>query len=100
LLAFDFYLPPSGARLPVLSDVLLSPHFTLAEFCTCTQAYRRFADQIDPWPSNPAETLPALQALCQELLELLVAEFGREALYLTYGFCSADLKRWLARKDP
>jgi hypothetical protein len=78
----------------------LGRYLTLAEFCTCTQTYRRYADQIDPWPQNLAETLPALQALCEHIIDPVIEQFGRDRFQLTYGFCSADLKRWLAKKDP
>jgi hypothetical protein len=78
----------------------LGKYLTLEEFCTCTQTYQRFADQIDPFPKNLEETLPALEALCQHILDPVIDGFGRDRFQLTYGFCSVDLKRWLARKDP
>jgi hypothetical protein len=28
----------------------LGKHLTLEEFCTCTQTYQKYADQIDPYP--------------------------------------------------
>ncbi|MGF1499015.1 MAG: hypothetical protein ACFB8W_19635 [Elainellaceae cyanobacterium] len=78
----------------------LGRYLTLEEFCTCSQTYRRYADQIDPLPQNPEETIPALEALCQHILDPVMDAFGRERFQLTYGFCSADLKRFLAKKDP
>ena len=98
----------------------LGKYLTLAEFCTCTQTYQRYADQIDPFPQNPAETLPALEALCQYIIDPVIDGLGRDhprddpterrrdspseglrpRFQLTYGFCSVDLKRWLAKKDP
>ncbi len=78
----------------------LGKYLTLDEFCTCTRTYRKYADQINPFPKNIEETIPALRLLCQELAEPIIDEFGRDRFQLTYGFCSADLKRWLAKKDP
>ena len=78
----------------------LGRYLTLVEFCTCTQTYHKYSDQIDPFPKNLEETLPALEALCQHIIDPVIDEFGRERFQLTYGFCSPDLKRWLAKKDP
>lgn len=78
----------------------LGQYLTLAAFCTCTQTYARYADQIDPFPRNLGETLPALEALCRQIIDPVIDRFGWERFQLTYGFCSADLKRWLAKKDP
>jgi hypothetical protein len=69
-------------------------------FCTCTQTYGRYADQIDPFPKNRKETIPALEALGEHIIDPVIDAFGLERFQLTYGFCSADLKRWLAKKDP
>ncbi|MEL7313462.1 MAG: hypothetical protein AAFN08_00740 [Cyanobacteria bacterium J06559_3] len=78
----------------------LGRYLTLEEFCTCTQTYRKYVDQIDPYPKNLEETIPALEAFCQHIIDPVIDAFGRERFQLTYGFCSADLKRWLAKKDP
>lgn len=78
----------------------LGEYLTLEEFCTCTQTYRKYADQIDPFPKNPDETIPAIENLCQHIIDPVINQFGREKFQLTYGFCSTDLKRWLAKKDP
>jgi hypothetical protein len=83
-----------------MQDQPLGKYLTLEEFCTCTQTYRRYADEIDPYPKNLNETIPALEALCQHIIDPVIDEFGRERFQLTYGFCSTDLKRWLAKKDP
>ena len=83
-----------------MSAQTLGRYLTLEEFCTCTQTYRKKADQIDPYPKNPQETLPALEALCKYIIDPVIDEFGCDRFQLTYGFCSADLKRWLAKKDP
>ncbi|MGB3491948.1 MAG: hypothetical protein WBA57_04425 [Elainellaceae cyanobacterium] len=78
----------------------LGKYLTLEEVCTCTQTYRNYADQIDPFPKNLEETIPALEALCEHIIDPVIDAFGRERFQLTYGFCSADLKRSLAKKDP
>lgn len=82
-----------------MDDKLLGKYLRLEEFCTCTQTYRKYADQIAPYPENPEETIPALDALCQHILDPIIANFGREQFQLTYGFCSKDLKRFLAQKN-
>jgi len=83
-----------------MQNRLIGRYLTLEEFCTCTQTYRKYADQIDPCPKNPEETIPALVALCQHIIDPVIDAFGRDRFQLTYGFCSADLQRWLAKKDP
>jgi hypothetical protein len=91
-----------------MAEQRLGKYLTLAEFCTCTQTYQRFADQIDPFPKNWEETVPALEALCQTIIDPVIDGLGRDfpaerlrqRFQLTYGFCSSDLKRWLAKKDP
>lgn len=82
------------------SPLPIGQYLTLEAFCTCTQTYRHYASQIDPFPHNPNETIPALEALCQCIVDPIIGQFGPEQFRLTYGFCSADLKRWLAKKDP
>jgi hypothetical protein len=77
----------------------LGKYLTLQEFCTCTQTYRKYADCIDPYPKKLEETLPALEALCQHILDPVIDHFGRERFQLTYGFCSKDLKRFLSQTD-
>ncbi|MBD1853639.1 hypothetical protein [Leptolyngbya sp. ST-U4] len=79
---------------------LLGQYLNLEKFCTCTQTYQKYADQIDPYPENLEETIPALKALCQHILDPAITHFGMEQFQLTYGFCSKDLKRFLAQKDP
>ncbi|MDA0866525.1 MAG: hypothetical protein O2890_08900 [Cyanobacteria bacterium] len=83
-----------------MTDPSLGRYLTLETFCRCTHTYRKYADQIDPFPQNLDETLPALAALCQHIVDPVIDAFGQARFQLTYGFCSADLKRWLARKDP
>nr|WP_317036710.1 hypothetical protein [Nodosilinea sp. E11] len=57
----------------------LGKYLTLVEFCTCTQTYQRYADQIDPFPKNLDETMPALEALCQHLVDPVIEAFGRDS---------------------
>jgi hypothetical protein len=83
-----------------IGQQLLGRYLTLEEVCTCTQTYRRYADQIDPYPQNREETIPALVSLCQHIIDPVIDAFGQERFQLTYGFCSADLKRWLAKTGP
>jgi hypothetical protein len=54
-------------------------YLTLEEFCTCTQTYRKYADQIDPYPKNLEETILALEALCQHIIDPVIDEFGESA---------------------
>jgi hypothetical protein len=83
-----------------MTDQRLGKYLTLEEFCTCTRTYHNYSDQIDPFPKNLTETIPALAALCQHIIDPVIDEFGKKRFQLTYGFCSTDLKRWLAKKDP
>lgn len=83
-----------------VGDTKLGHHLTLRDFCTCTNTYKRFADQINPYPQNPEETIPSLAALCEHILDPIISEFGIARFKLTYGLCSPDLKKWLAKKDP
>jgi hypothetical protein len=77
----------------------LGAYSSLEQFCTCTKTYQRYAEQIDPFPKNP-ESIEALQQLCEHILDPIIQNFGSDRFQLTYGFCSTDLKRWLAKKDP
>lgn len=77
----------------------LGKYLSLEEFCTCSQTYQKYADQIDPYPKNP-ETITAIKALNTEIIDPIIDQFGRENFQLTYGFCSPDLKRFLNKKDP
>ncbi|PPT07741.1 hypothetical protein CKA32_001019 [Geitlerinema sp. FC II] len=83
-----------------LGNLKLGKYLTLHDVCTCTQTYHKYRDRIDPFPKNPDETLPALYRLVEEIVDPVIDEFGRDRFGLTYGFCSADLKRYLERKDP
>jgi hypothetical protein len=79
---------------------LLGQYLTLEEICTCTQTYRRFADQIDPYPTNLDETIPALAALCQHIIDPVIDAFGRERFQLTYGFCSSGFEAVAGEERP
>lgn len=81
-------------------NIWLGNYLTLEEFCTCTCTYQRYVDQINPYPQNLEETIPALQVLCQHILDPIIDHFGKERFQITYGFCSMDLKRFLSQKDP
>jgi hypothetical protein len=86
----------------------LGRYLTLDELCTCTQTYQKYHDRfaargrirLNSYPENVEETIPALQALCQHLLDPIIDHFGKARFQLTYGFCSKDLKRLLSQKDP
>jgi hypothetical protein len=78
----------------------LGRYLNLEKFCTCTHTSQKYADKIDPYPRNWEETVPALNALCQHILDPIIDYFGKERFQLTYGFCSTDLKRFLSQKDP
>ncbi|MFN7658695.1 MAG: hypothetical protein ACK5P3_11250, partial [Dolichospermum sp.] len=45
------------------SNLKLGKHLTLEEFCTCTQTYQKYAENINPYPQNLPEVIPALQDL-------------------------------------
>lgn len=83
-----------------MKDVMLGKYLTLEEFCTCTNTYQKYASQINPFPENLLETLPAIQNLVKFILEPIIDYFGRTNFCLTYGFCSRDLKKYLGKKDP
>jgi hypothetical protein len=78
---------------------LLGKYLTLTEFCTCTQTYHRYRDQIDPFPTNPDETVLAIRALFQYIVDPIIDQFEYDNFQLTYGFCSPDLRRYLNQKD-
>lgn len=82
-----------------MDSIHLGKYFTLEDFCTCTRTYRRYADQIDPYPKNLDASIPALKALNQFILDPVIDYFGRVRFQLTYGFCSSDLRKFLNKKD-
>ncbi|MBD1859697.1 MULTISPECIES: hypothetical protein [Leptolyngbya] len=83
-----------------MQNQMLGRYLDLDDFCTCTQTYGKYRDYIYPYPQNVEETIPALRALCHQLLDPIIDHFGKERFQLTYGFCSKDLKRFLSQKDP
>ncbi|WP_199247621.1 hypothetical protein [[Phormidium] sp. ETS-05] len=82
------------------NDQKIGRYLTLTEFCTCSNTYRRYSDKINPFPQNPLETLGALENLSRFIIDPIIDHFGRDNFHLTYGFCSPDLKKYLAKKDP
>ncbi|MBD2624953.1 hypothetical protein [Trichormus variabilis] len=83
-----------------IKEIKISKYLTLEEFCTCTQTYHKYAQNINPYPQNISEVIPALQDLNQFIIDPIIDYFGREQFRLTYGFCSPDLKKYLEKKDP
>jgi hypothetical protein len=83
-----------------MQSTMLGRYLNLDGFCTCTCTYQKYRDSINPYPQNLEETIPALQAICEHLLDPIIDHFGKEQFQLTYGFCSKDLKRFLNQKDP
>ncbi len=82
-----------------MKDVKLGKYLTLEVFCTCTQTYQKYSNQINPYPES-SESIIAIQVLNQKLIDPIIDHFGFERFQLTYGFCSKDLKRFLEKKDP
>lgn len=78
----------------------LGKYLTLADFCTCTKTYHRYAAQIDPFPKNLEATILALKALNQFVVDPIIDYFGKDKFQLTYGFCSSQLRKYLNKKDP
>ncbi|WP_353931723.1 hypothetical protein WJM97_03815 [Okeanomitos corallinicola TIOX110] len=83
-----------------MQELKLGKYLTLAEFSTCTHTYHKYAQYINPFPQNGAEIIPALQELNKFIIDPIIDNYGRDNFQLTYGFCSADLKKFLERKDP
>lgn len=82
-----------------MREMKLGRHLSLQDFCECTQTYRAFADQVDPYPKESA-SLNALSLLASEVLDPIIDHYGRESFLLTYGFCSNELRRKLVSKNP
>ncbi|NET00889.1 MAG: hypothetical protein F6K61_10010 [Sphaerospermopsis sp. SIO1G1] len=78
----------------------LGKYLTLEEFCTCTRTYDTYAQYINPFPKNKTETIPALQELNCFIIDPIIDYYSIDKFQLTYGFCSADLKKFLEKKDP
>lgn len=82
-----------------METIKLGKYLTLVDFCTCTKTYQTYAQKIDPMPKNPA-SIEALKELNKLILDPIIDRFGWKNFKLTYGFCSVDLKKYLAKKDP
>ena len=82
-----------------MENIKLGKYLTLDDFCTCSQTYKKYHQQIDPAPKNP-ESINAIKELNRFIVEPIIDRFGLSKFKLTYGFCSSDLKRFLAKKDP
>ncbi len=82
-----------------METIHLGKYLTLADFCTCTQTYGKYSQQIDPNPKN-SDSIIALQELNKFIIDPIIDYFGLKNFKLTYGFCSIDLKKFLAKKDP
>jgi len=83
-----------------LATIKLGNYLTLKEFCTCTSTFQKYSDSINPYPQNVEETLPALSKLFENIIDPIIENYGKNNFRLTYGFCSIDLKKYLAKKDP
>ncbi|MEM8781182.1 MAG: hypothetical protein AAGF26_20490 [Cyanobacteria bacterium P01_G01_bin.49] len=81
-----------------MKNIYLGKYLTLHDFCNCTQTYQKYSDKIASFPKNKA-TISALKALNKFIIDPIIDHFGIERFKLTYGFCSADLKRYLNQKD-
>ncbi|MFW6296717.1 MAG: hypothetical protein ACOC04_05955 [Halothece sp.] len=81
-----------------MSNSKLGKHLTLEDFCTCSKTYRKYKSQIVPYPTNP-DSIAALTALNQQIIDPIIDHFGKDKFWLTYGFCSVELKRYLTKKD-
>jgi len=74
-------------------------YLSLETFCTCSQTYQKYKDKIDPYPRS-SESITAIKNLNTYIIDPIIDHFGHKNFKLTYGFCSADLKRFLNQKDP
>ena len=83
-----------------MQAVRLGKYLTLEDFCTCTNTYKKYSEQIDPFPKNPEATIAALEALNEFILDPVIDCFGKDRFYLSYGFCSPGLRKYLEKKDP
>lgn len=73
--------------------------YTLDQICKCTNTYKLFADQINPYPANP-KSIQAYEDLFVNLFDPIIENYGIENLKLSYGFCSIDLMKKLQQKNP
>ncbi len=82
-----------------MKNITLGKYLSLEDFCTCTSTYKKYQEQIKPYPQK-LESITALKKLNQLIIDPIIDNFGRDKFQLTYGFCSRDLKRFLNKKDP
>jgi hypothetical protein len=76
--------------------VTISRYISLEKFCTISQTYQRYSQDIDPYPWQP-ESIEAIASLFTHLLDPIIDHFGSKRFILTYGFCSVDLKKFLEK---
>ncbi|WP_228371498.1 hypothetical protein [Trichormus azollae] len=48
---------------------------TLEEFYTCTQTYHKYAQNINPFPQNIKEVIPALQDLNKYIIDPIIDNY-------------------------
>ena len=82
-----------------MDNLKLGKYLFLEYFCTCTNTYKKYAQQIEHTPKNPTSII-AIKELNQFIIDPIIDYFGFDNFKLTYGFCSPDLKRFLNQKDP
>ncbi|MFM6082892.1 MAG: hypothetical protein ACKPCI_30990, partial [Dolichospermum sp.] len=54
------------------SNLKLGKYLTLEEFCTCTQTYHKYTQNINPYPQNLPEVIPALQDLNKFIIDPII----------------------------
>lgn len=82
-IAQRFRLRRQAAKYDKLSRTRLSPNFILRDFLFCAASAAR---GMSNFPERPDEVIHAGKQLCQQLLEPILAQFGRFAI--TYGYQS------------
>ncbi|MEI6371846.1 MAG: hypothetical protein WCO49_19390, partial [Nostocales cyanobacterium ELA608] len=65
-----------------ISNLKLGKYLNLEEFCTCTQTYHKYAENINPYPQNLSEVIPALQDLNKLIIDPIIDYFGRDKFHL------------------
>ena len=78
--------------------MIIGKYLTLADFCTCSSTYQKYTAHVEPYPKQ-SDSIAALEALNQFIIDPVIDYFGSTNFQLTYGFCSPDLKRFLNQKD-
>lgn len=80
-------------------NLSIGKYLNLYDFCTSTNTYKKYANKIDPLPQNP-ESIRAITELNKLIIDPIIDHYGVDRFQLTYGFCSSDLQKFLAQKDP